>query len=283
MTGGTAGLGEAAARTMGRAPGVRLLLGARREPAGAADVVPLDLASLASVRAFPAAITDLLGDAPIDVLVLNAGVQVPNVDRRTDDGFETNFAVNHLAHYLLLRLLLPKLARGATVVLTTSDTHDPEQVPFGPKTLDLELSAHPKTEGSTGFMDGLKAYASSKLCNLLTARALAQSSDAQAKQLRVLAYNPGLTSGTSLYRDAPFFMRMGVAIGGFFRQANPVELAGSTLAELALGQVEPPDGRIYASLVRRKLTWPDPSELALRDDVARSVWQDSARMVGLPD
>src|SRR5208282_6308458 len=46
---------------------------------------------------------------------------------RTSDGFETTFAVNHLAHYLLLRLLLPRLARGAVVVMTTSGTYDPAE------------------------------------------------------------------------------------------------------------------------------------------------------------
>ncbi|WP_420115160.1 hypothetical protein [Pseudactinotalea sp.] len=44
---------------------------------------------------------------------------------RTVDGLETSFAVNHLAHYLLLRLLLPTLAHRARVVLTTSGPHDP--------------------------------------------------------------------------------------------------------------------------------------------------------------
>jgi hypothetical protein len=40
-------------------------------------------------------------------------------------GFEATFAVNHLAHYLLPRLLMPRLAHDGSVVLTTSDMHDP--------------------------------------------------------------------------------------------------------------------------------------------------------------
>jgi NAD(P)-dependent dehydrogenase (short-subunit alcohol dehydrogenase family) len=52
-------------------------------------------------------------------LVLNAATQFGNVDQRTEDGFETTFAVNHLAHYLLLPLLRPRLADGAIVVITT--------------------------------------------------------------------------------------------------------------------------------------------------------------------
>jgi NAD(P)-dependent dehydrogenase (short-subunit alcohol dehydrogenase family) len=286
MTGGTSGLGQIAAQRMAGVPGTRVLVGARGSASGAIETLPLDLTRLTSVREFAGALAKSLGDTPIDALVLNAGVQFPNIDQRTEDGFEAMFGVNHLAHYLLLRLLLGKVADGATVVITTSDTHDPKMVPMGPKALDPELSAHPKPqEKPTGFTDGFKAYASSKLCNLLTARALACSRDAAGKSLTVIAYNPSLTAGTSLYRAAPFWMRSGVAIAGALRaitRMNTVEIAGSTLADLALARAKPQDGRVYASLVKRKLTWPDPSELARDDEVMRGLWRESARMVGLP-
>jgi hypothetical protein len=55
------------------------------------------------------------------------------------------------------------------------------------------------------------------------------------------------------------------------------------LADLALGVATPPNGRTYAALRRGRLTWPDPSELARRDDVAQALWNDSARLVGLPE
>ena len=125
MTGGTSGLGRVAAQQIFETPGTRLLLGARTTSKASIETWPLDLVRLASVRAFAQAIEETLGATQIDVLVLNAGTQFANNDGRTEDGFETTFAVNHLAHYLLLRLLLPKLAHGATVVITTSDTHDP--------------------------------------------------------------------------------------------------------------------------------------------------------------
>jgi len=57
--------------------------------------------------------------------------------------------------------------------------------------------------------------------------------------------------------------------------------AGEVLADLALGRIVPPRGRIYASLVRGELTWPQPSELARRDDVAQKLWSDSAVLVGM--
>jgi NAD(P)-dependent dehydrogenase (short-subunit alcohol dehydrogenase family) len=285
MTGGTSGLGEVAAQQIANTPGMRLVLGARRASQSAIETLPLDLARLASVREFAQGVIEELGDGLINGLVLNAGTQFPNIDQRTEDGFETTFAVNHLAHYLLLRLLLPKLAHGATVVITTSDTHDPKNVPMAPKELDPELLAHPQAQRRpTGFSAGFRAYAASKLCNLLTARALATSDEAEANSFSVVAYNPGLTVGTSLFRAWPLWARLAMGSVGLIRPMTrlaTVDQAGQILADLALGRITPPAGRLYASLVKRQLTWPDPSELALQDDVMNGLWHDSARMVGL--
>ena len=106
MTGATAGFGLFAASRMADA-GHNLVVGARSpdtppaELAGRASFLPLDLDSLTSVRAF----VEALGPQPVDRLVLNAGLQSsrPAVSA---DGFERTFAVNHLAHFLLLDLLV---------------------------------------------------------------------------------------------------------------------------------------------------------------------------------
>lgn len=285
MTGGTSGLGEVAARQIARTAGMRLVLGARRGSQSAIETLPLDLTRLASVREFAQGVIQELGDSLINGLVLNAGTQFPNIDQRTEDGFETTFAVNHLAHYLLLQLLLPKLAQGATVVITTSDTHDPKNNPMAPKELDPELLAYPQARSRpTGFSAGFRAYAASKLCDLLMARGLATSDEAKAKSLTVVAYNPGLTVGTSLFRAWPLWARLAMGAVGLIRpmaRLATVDQAGQNLADLALGRTTPPAGRLYASLVKRQLTWPDPSELGRKDDVMNGLWRDSARMVGL--
>ena len=285
MTGGTAGLGEVAAQQISRSPNTRLIIGARASYAPTEiTVLPLDLARLASVRTFADAVLDRLNGAGIDALVLNAGAQFPNVDERTEDGFETTFAVNHLAHYLLLRLLLPKLAEHARVVIT-SDTHDPKTNPIAPPLhADAERLAHPGHETERRFMAGFRAYSASKLCNLLTARALAVYPEAKSRQFCVIAYNPGFTPGTSLQGAWPLPVRMLMIAIGLMRpvlRLNTTNQAGSILAELTLGEIAPPDGRIYASLVKRRLTWPDPSDLARRDDLMNALWSDSARLVGL--
>jgi hypothetical protein len=62
---------------------------------------------------------------------------------------------------------------------------------------------------------------------------------------------------------------------------NSVTQAGTELANIALGKIVAPYNRYYASLVKRKLTWPDPSELARRNDVGDVLWDQSAALVRL--
>jgi NAD(P)-dependent dehydrogenase (short-subunit alcohol dehydrogenase family) len=280
MTGGTAGFGAVAAKRISNMADTRLILGARDNKNPAIETLPLDLASLSNVQYFVQSLTKKLNGTKIDSLILNAGAQFGTNKRRTGDGFESTFAINHLAHYLLLRLLTPSLAKNATVVITTSDVHDPKQVPFGPKELDPVTWAHPKDKG--GFMPGMRAYASSKLCNLLTARAFEVFSDAQNNGMRVIAYNPGLTGGTALFREWPWWAKLMMAVATRVRGANTVKQAGDAIADLGLGKTVPPSGRIYASLVKGKLTWPDPSDLAQSDTAMRELWVESAYLVRLP-
>jgi NAD(P)-dependent dehydrogenase (short-subunit alcohol dehydrogenase family) len=289
MTGGTAGIGLAAAQQMRENPDIRLLVGARNQPSAEVEFLPLDLTKLASVRSFAAAVEERLDGASIDGLVLNAGILVSDVHQRTEDEFETTFAVNHLAHYLLLRLLMPRLASGATVVITTSNLHDPKaNASAAPEHADAEMLArgHVELRKSRGSRSGMRAYAASKLCNVLTARALASSASAQDLGLRVIAFNPGLTPGTRLARNQSRAVRFAFAfvtrILSTILRMNTLASGGNFLAGLALGNMVPPTGRLYASQVKRHLTWPAISELASDDAVTVKLWQDSAALVGLP-
>ena len=136
-------------------------------------------------------------------------------------------------------------------------------------------------------LEGMRAYAASKLCNLLTARALAASPVGQARALRVIAFNPGLTPGTGLGRNNSRALRLVAAVLvpslSAVLRIKTLAGGGALLADLSLGRIVPPPGRLYASQVKRRLTWPDPSELAQRDDVMAKLWRDSAMMVGLPE
>ncbi|MEV0526447.1 SDR family NAD(P)-dependent oxidoreductase [Streptomyces sp. NPDC050439] len=292
MTGGTSGFGAIAARRLTQPGEARLILGARR-PAAGDGALPLDLTELDSVRAFAAAVRQRLGGAPLDALVLNAGVIRPDVTGRTADGFEPTFAVNHLAHYLLVRLLLPVLREGALVVQTTSGTYDPATRAglTPPRHADAELLAHPELDAGRDPRPrkaGEHAYTASKLCAVLTARSLSGFPD---HRLTALAFDPGQVFGTGLAKDLALPLRaawalLGTPVLGWpLRKLNPHfntrTAAGNALADLVLGAAKPPDGRVLAALRKGRLSWPDVSELAREDEVARALWEDSARLVGL--
>ncbi|WP_306361632.1 SDR family NAD(P)-dependent oxidoreductase [Nocardia sp. CC227C] len=294
MTGGSSGFGALAAQRLAHSSDIRLIAG-ERSPS--ADAVGLDLASLESVRVFAAAVRELLGESTIDVLILNAGTILPDIAGRTADGYETCFAVNHLGHYLLLRLLLPSLAEHGRILLTTSGTHDPA-TGAGlalPRHADAELLAHPDRDpgrAPKARTAGQHAYTASKLCAVLTVRALNANPDIRSRHLIALAYDPGQVFGTGLARDLALPLRiawsvLGTPVGAplrrFNRNLNTPAAAANALAELARGTVTPPPGRSYAALRRGEITWPDPSEMARRDDLAAALWDDSARLVGLAD
>ena len=292
MTGGSSGFGAIAVQRLGESTSTRLLVGTRSP---AVDTAPLDLTRLDSVRAFAASVRERLGGALIDALLLNAGTVRPDDTGRTADGYETTFAVNHLAHHLLVRLLMPALADEARVVLTTSGTHDPATSASlaTPRHADAELLAHPERDPdrhSSARRSGEHAYTASKLCAVLTVRSLRAHPDIRARRATVIAYDPGQVFGTALARDLALPLRiawsvLGTPLGAPLRRLNANlntrTAAAQALAELALGTVTPPAGRFYAALRRGQLVWPDPSALARSDENAQALWQDSARLEGL--
>lgn len=288
MTGGTRGLGRIAAERLAAdaGDGAALLMGVRDAgsvPAGWA-AVPLDLASLASVRAFAAA----LPEGPVARLILNAGGQRPDIAARSKEGFEATFATNHLAHFLLLRLLMPRLTPGARIVITSSGTHDPSEktgVP-PPRHANAQWLAFPDQDPKSDpspMVAGMRAYSASKLANLMTVRYLAQSEQAREGAWQVFAYDPGLTPGTGLARSQPWPIRALVwpllpLIIPFAKGMNHLSQAGQGLHELAT-TAQAPDGRTYAALRRGTLTWPEPSLLSRDSSIVAQLWEDSERLV----
>src|SRR5215469_10773065 len=176
-----------------------------------------------------------------------------------------------------------KTTRSTTLRNDALDPHlHPSRKSRG--TLDQRWGVHPGHESERHFIAGFRAYSSSKLCNLLTARALAESPEAKSHDISVVAYNPGFTPGTSLGRSWPIPVRLllaAIGLMGPLLRFNTTSQAGGILAELTLGEIAAPNGRIYASLVKGLLTWPEPSDLARRDDLMNALWSDSARLLGL--
>jgi NAD(P)-dependent dehydrogenase (short-subunit alcohol dehydrogenase family) len=135
VTGVSAGLGVETARALARR-GARVV-GAARDLAkaerataqvradaevggGSLELVELDLASLASIRACTAALT--ARDEPFDLVIANAGVMATPFGH-TADGFETQFGTNHLGHFLLVNRIAPLMRPGARLVSLSSSGH----------------------------------------------------------------------------------------------------------------------------------------------------------------
>lgn len=286
MTGANSGIGQLAAeRLLGR--GHSLIVGARSAgvPNGA-RVLPLDLGDLDSVRDFARQI----GTTPIDVLILNAGTQRPDVNARQAQGFEQTFGVNHLAHFLLLNLLLPNIRAGGTITFTSSSTHDPAEktgVP-APRHANAQWLAYPERDrelDTKPMTAGLRAYSTSKLANLMTALSVADHPVVKARGIRVRAYCPGLVTATGLSRPSPFFVRAVVypamsLLRPFMPGINTLENAGASLADLADGILQSDTG-IYCAMRSGRPTWLSPSALANDQVALAKLWADSAAMVGL--
>lgn len=199
VTGANSGLGLVTARELARR-GARVVLACRSEargsaalerlraevPGAAAEVRPLDLGDLGSVRRF----ADALSCDRIDLLVNNAGVMaLPR--GTTADGFETQFGVNHLGHFALTGLLLPALlaAPGARVVTVSSMMH--AMAGIDPRDLDSERRYRRWT-----------AYARSKSANLLFTHELARRCAAHGADLTAVAAHPGYAA-TNLQTAGP--------------------------------------------------------------------------------
>jgi hypothetical protein len=69
-------------------------------------------------------------------------------------------------------------------------------------------------------------------------------------------------------------------VGRLIPHFNTLAAGGGNLAEILLGRVEPPPGKMHARVVRNTLTWPAPSQLAQSDDAMEKLWRDSAKLVG---
>jgi NAD(P)-dependent dehydrogenase (short-subunit alcohol dehydrogenase family) len=139
-------------------------------------------------------------------MVCNAGVQSWTKRSFTADGFEATFGVNHLGHFLLVNALLPILSAPARIVVVASGVHDPANnwglpAPAWNDTAALsrgELGA--SAAGDKPFARGQRLYTTSKLANIYFTHALAHR---VPSRVTANAFDPGLTPGTGLTREAP--------------------------------------------------------------------------------
>jgi light-dependent protochlorophyllide reductase len=300
ITGASSGLGYEAARAIARLDsGWVVVVASHHEGRAAAaaqriraetgrdDAVAmqLDLASLASVRRFA---EDFRGRGlpPLHAIVCNAAVEIVSGLTHTDDGYETTFAVNHLAHFLLVNLLLPELAEPGRIVFVASDTHDPAKrtgMP-APRFADAASLARGLDADDAPGRAGRRRYTTSKLCNVLTTYELARRFGA-GRRITANAFDPGLMPGSGLARDYGRVQRLVwqyvlPALTVLPINVNTRRQSGRALAALvadpAFADVT---GRYFQG--SREIR---SSEESYEEEKARELWRTSAELLGLdPD
>ena len=268
LTGFTSGIGRITARELA-GMGATMILVARhsmhgetvkndiRDETGNKDlfVFQADLSSLQDIRVLAEAFKRRF--QRLDILINNAGLL--SAQRMVSkDGFELTFAVNHLAPFLLTRLLLDVMDKSAParIINVASDLHRKVEIDF--EDLMSEREYNP-----------MKVYSRSKLANVLFTRELA----ARLGPARVTAnsLHPG-TIATDIVRDYPAIMR-------FFWKlltANPQKGARTTIHLASSPDLAGVTGAYFA-----KEQQVPSSPYSQDSQVARRLWETSERLCGL--
>jgi NAD(P)-dependent dehydrogenase (short-subunit alcohol dehydrogenase family) len=271
LTGATSGIGLAAARELARR-GATLLIVARDRSRGEAVLAELktlahgapprlflaDLSSQTSVRELALQIQE--SASHLHVLIHNAGVLCLK-RQLTAEGLEMTFAVNHLAPFLLTRLLSDPLSAGAParVVTVASEAHRIGRIEFD----DLQ--------GEHRYR-GFHTYAQSKLANLLFTYELSRRFSGRGVTANCL--HPGMVN-TGLWRESRGLLRLTMkAIAPFC--LSPEEGSKGILLLAASEELEKVSGKYF------KRTREAPSSSASYDEsMARHLWEASSSLTKL--
>ena len=257
-----------ACRSAERAQDAAARIAASSEAAPAVEVLELDLGSLDSIGD---AARELRERHPrIDLLVNNAGVMdVPY--GKTEDGFELHLGINHLGHFALTGLLMPQLMMvpGSRIVSVSSVAHKQGAIDFDDLAYTREYNSS-------------RAYARSKLANLLFTFELNRRLAAASAPTTALAAHPGL-SRTDLYRYEKPAVSLVIRLISPFLMQNAAMGALPTLRAAAdpaaLG------GTYFGPAGRKEFKgYPVPVEAvpAAHDaEAARQLWAESEKLTGV--
>lgn len=278
ITGATAGIGLAAARALAARGAYVIGVGRSAGRCGEArqavladcpgvriDFCTADLSSQRQVRALAASIRERVeaaGEHKIDVLVNNAGT-VSSWYVATEDGYEMQFAVNHLAPFLLTQELMPLLrsAPAARVITTSSASH-------------LRTSMHWDDVMYRRRYSCLAAYKQSKLANVLFTAELNRRLGAGSR-LRAYAVDPGLVNteiglkGTGGIEQWVWQRRRGGGVSPEQGTATTVFLASE------------PSLENFDAIYWKDCRPARPSSYALRPEEAARLWSLSERLCGI--
>jgi len=270
ITGATSGIGLITAERLAR-QGARLVLVGRdpargetalarikaRAPRAEPSIHYADLSRLDALRTLAAGLNAL---SRIDVLINNAGAMFWR-RQGTADGLERTFALNHMAYFMLTALLRDKLASSpARIVNVASDAHRGARLDFG----DLQ--------SARGY-SGMRAYARSKLCNILFTRELARRLSGTGVTANCL--HPGFVN--SRFGDNnPGLVGFGTRVAKQIFAISPEQGAETPVYLASSPEVEGKSGGYYDQCALKT-----PSREAQDDAAARRLWEESARIAGV--
>jgi retinol dehydrogenase-12 len=221
----------------------------------AVELVELDLASFASIRKMAAAL--LARDLPLHVLINNAGLAARG---QTADGFELVFGTNHLGHFLLTNLLLERLRASAParVVTVSSRAH------YQAKRIDFEAVRRP-----TSSVTALPEYQVSKLANVLFSAELARRTAGTG--ITTYSLHPGVIA-SDIWRRVPWPVRP--IMLSFM---SSVEDGAQAVLDCAVNPARASETGLYYHDGQLK----HPSRVSQDPELARRLWEESARWCGL--
>ncbi|RSM64089.1 oxidoreductase [Kibdelosporangium aridum] len=273
VTGGASGIGIETARVLANA-GAEVTIAARDVNAGQkvadeikAFVAPLDLSSQASVKAFVDA-----WEGPLHILINNAGVMAPPLTR-TPEGWELQFATNHLGHFALATGLYPALAAadGARVVSVASSGHL-----FSPIVFD---DIHFQWREYTPWL----GYGQSKTANILFGvEATRRWADAG---IFVNALHPG-SIATNLQRHVPEseLARLRSEVGGSMFRKTPAQGAATSIYVATSPELDGVGGKYFEDVneakPRQEGQFQGVAPYALNPETAERLWEVSLATLG---
>lgn len=266
VTGASSGVGLETSRALAGA-GARVILAVRdiakgreaaRRMTGVAEVRALDLSSLASVRAFAAA-----WQGPIDLLINNAGATPPPALTLSEDGFELQFATNHLGHFALTNLLIESVT--GRVVTVASLAARAGRLDFG----DLSWARR-------GYRP-LRVYNATKLANLLFTAELQRRLTAAGATVRSVAAHPGFVS-SGIYRDSGTVTRSFVRLAAQSSSQGALPVLYAAVGDVAGGGFTGPSRMGHMRGAPQLIKSPP----AARDpELAARLWTLSEELTGV--